>query len=307
MKIENIHPELRKLARYIPSLPVHHRLGLYSVRLLSKMLIAKKQPADLIIEEVKLEYAAVRIYKPRTKPSGAGILWIHGGGLIMGFAAMNDKECSLLAKQLNVVVVSVEYRLAPEHKYPAAIDDCFDAWCWFQSEANKLKVDPARIAIAGQSAGGGLAANLTHRIYDKGGIQPAAQVLIYAMLDDRTAKQKQLDPVNHLIWNNKNNRGGWAWYLGQPAGQSTTPPYAVPARREDLSGLPSAWLGVGDIDLFYKENCQYAARLREVEVNCQLHVVPMAPHAFEVLAPNAAISQEFTEHIYQFLQQSLTL
>jgi len=307
MNIEKIHPKLRKVFGRIPSLPFHNRLALPIIKLLLKMRPKKDPLPGVKIEVRKLEFATIRIYQSEDASSGAGLLWIHGGGLIMGNAAMNDYECSNYAKNLGLVVVSVEYRLAPEYQYPAAIDDCFEAWNWFHSKSSDLGVDPSRIAIAGQSAGGGLAASLAQRIFDVGGAQPAAQVLIYPMLDDRTAAKKELDPVKHRLWNNKNNRGGWSWYLGQLPGEANTPLYAVPARRDNLSGLPSAWIGVGDLDLFYNENCEYSKRLMEAGVHCQLYTVPMAPHGFEALVPDASISYTFNKEIERFLRNSLTL
>jgi len=307
MNIDEIHPELQAVFKRIPRMPVNHRWGLSLTRFLLKLAPNKSNHSGVIIEKITLGKASIRIYQPEEGHCGAGLLWIHGGGLIMGTATMDDQECIKYARDLKLVVVSVEYRLAPEHPFPAAIDDCFEAWQWFQSTAEKLGVDPARIAIAGQSAGGGLAATLAQRVYDTGGAQPAAQVLIYPMLDDRTATKTALDPINHLIWNNKNNHRGWSWYLAQNAGAVNLPDYAAAARRDNLSGLPSTWIGVGEVDLFCEENGEYAQRLTAAGVICQFHTVPMAPHAFERMVPNAAISKAFDDEIKQFLRSSLAL
>lgn len=152
-----------------------------------------------------------------------------------------------------------------------------------------------------------MAASLTHRLSDEGGIQPLAQALFCPMLDDRTAAQKELDAINHKIWNNKSNRAGWSSYLGHPPGAPEVPAYAVPARRDDLGELPSAWIGVGDIDLFYEENREYSQRLSEAGVNCQLYAVPMAPHAFETIVPKASLTKDLYKDNYRFLRESLTL
>jgi acetyl esterase/lipase len=125
------------------------------------------------------------------------LLWVHGGGLISGTAGANDPECSAYARDLKLVVVSVEYRLAPKYPFPAALDDCFETWQWMQQSADKLEINPSRIAISGQSSGGGLTASLAHRIFDEGGIQPAAQALFCPMLDDRTALRHELDIIQH--------------------------------------------------------------------------------------------------------------
>ena len=127
------------------------------------------------------------------------------------------------------------------------------------------------------------------------------------MLDDRTAEQRDRDPVKHRMWNNKNNRAAWSWYLGRSPSVTALLPYAVPARREALSGLPASWIGVGDIDLFYEEDDRYATRLREAGVSCQLDVAPMAPHAFESLVPDAPMVREFWNKNYDFLRQQLKL
>lgn len=307
MKIDQVHPELRKAIGRVPPLPFHNKLFLSAVNGLIKIMPRTKSVAGVSITEAKLDNASVRIYRPPGELSGAGLLWIHGGGLITGFAAMNDRECAQYARELKLVVVSVDYRLAPKHSYPGAIDDCFDAWQWLQKNARDLGVDPTRIAISGQSAGGGLAASLCQRIRDGGGIQPAAQALFCPMLDDRTAARRELDALNHRIWNNRSNQAGWSLYLGQAPGQPVTAQYAVPARREELSGLPKAWIGIGDIDLFHEEARQYAERLNAAGVKCQLDVVPMAPHAFETFAPKAPLSRSFLQGYNRFLRTALGL
>ncbi len=181
------------------------------------------------------------------------------------------------------------------------------AWNWLLLAAPELGVDPARIAIGGMSAGGGLAACLAQKILDGAGRQPAAQLLMYPMLDDRTAADHTLDELQHYLWNNHNNRAGWGAYLGQEPGQLTTPEYAVAARRQNLSGLPPARIGVGDIDLFYTENRAYAERLNAAGVACELDLVPMAPHGFQVVAPRAAVSKAFNERNFDFLIRILGL
>lgn len=173
--------------------------------------------------------------------------------------------------------------------------------------AEELAINPNRIAIGGMSAGGGLAACLAQRLLDSGGTQPVAQLLIYPMLDDNTAANRELDVEMHPLWNNLNNRAGWKAYLGQNPGLPDVPEYAAAARRADLSGLPPAWIGVGDIDLFYKENGAYAERLISAGVPCDLDVVPMAPHGFQVVAPKTSISKSFQERSNQYVIKTLNL
>lgn len=307
LKSEKIHPELRSVFKYIPPLPLHNRKFLFVMNFLLKNMPKAKSNSEVQIEEKRLANTGLRIYKPYDKLSGAGLLWVHGGGLITGTAGANDPECLAYARDLKLVVVSVEYRLAPKYPFPAAIDDCFDAWRWMQQSADKLGINPSRIAISGQSSGGGLTASLAHRIFDGGGVQPAAQALFCPMLDDRTALRYELDIIQHPLWNNKSNRAAWTWYLGQSAGALNVPPYAVPARREDLSGLPDTWISIGDIELFYEEAVQYAARLNEAGVNCELYLVPMAPHSFNSIQPKASLTRNLYDENYRFLQKALGL
>ena len=305
MDIEKIHPELRRVIRFIPALPFHRPGFVRFSNFLQKWTPAKNSCGGIDIETQALEHASLRIYKPNQNACRAGLLWIHGGGMITGRAAQDDALCARYAKELGLTVVSVDYRLAPEHKFPAALDDCYAAWQWLIDAAEDFGLDPKRLAIGGQSAGAGLAANLAQKIFDLGGIQPAAQLLYCPMLDDRTAAQYELDEINHKIWNNKSNRAGWSAYLGHPPGQAEIAPYAVAARREDLSFLPPAWIGIGDIDLFYPEAQAYADRLFEAGVNCELYLVPMAPHAFESILPKASIAQKLFENNFQFVRTTL--
>ncbi|MEM7016215.1 MAG: alpha/beta hydrolase [Pseudomonadota bacterium] len=307
MDIEKIHPELQQAFRRIPPLPFHNRLFVNSMNFLIGLAPGKKEIDGVIISKKTLTNAGLRIYQPNGDSSGAGLLWIHGGGMITGRATQDDQTCANYARDLNLVVVSVDYRLAPKHPFPVPLDDCYEVWQWFTHEADNLGVDPSRIAISGQSAGGCLAASLAQKILDAGGVQPAAQALFCPMLDDRTAADPALDAIKHRVWNNKSNRAGWSAYLGHSPGESDVPAYAAPARRDELAGLPPTWVGIGDIDLFYEEARLYAQRLNEANVNCQFHTVPMAPHAFETFVPRASITQDFYQDNYQFLQEALSL
>ncbi len=307
MKVVQIHPELRQAFKRVPRLPFHNRLFVALSGALMKLIPAPPAGPGVMIENRTLKNAGVRIYRPEGVRSGAGLLWIHGGGLVGGYPAVDDFVCAAFARDLKLVIVSVKYRLAPANRYPAAIDDCFEAWQWLQKSAHDLDIDPARIAVAGQSAGGGLAACLAQRIFDGGGVRPVAQALLCPMLDDRTATRHELDAIDYPLWNNRSNRAAWSWYLGQPAGQLGAPPYASAARRENLQGLSPAWISVGDIELFYDEDCSYAARLQEAGVPCQLHVSPQAPHGFERVVPDAPLTRALVLSLYRFLCDSLGL
>lgn len=306
MKIDKIHPELRNTVRFILPFPPNRTL-IAILNLLINLAPRKSVINGVKITDKQLGNTIVRIYQPEGKLSGAGLLWIHGGGFIIGRAFINDKLCAAYSKDLGLVVVSVDYRLAPKFPFPAALDDCVEAWHWFQNEAANMGIDPSRIAVSGQSSGGCLAASLSQKIHDEGKMQPAAQALLCPTLDDRTAANYELDAVNHRIWNNKSNRFAWSAYLGHAPGMPDVPEYAVPSRRENLSGLPPAWISVGDVELFYEEACQYCERLNENGVDCKLHVSPMAPHGFEAFVPKASITKDLFKANYQFLRETLKI
>ncbi len=178
-------------------------------------------------------------------------------------------------------MVSVRYGLAPEHPFPVALDQLTAAWDWLQAGADGLCAAPDRVALGGESAGGGLAAALAQRLLDTRPTQPIAQWLFAPMLDDRTAADRSLDAVDHRIWNNVMNRVGWSAYLGDEPGSPALPEYAAPARRQDLRGLSPVYLAVGDIELFHDEVVDYGARLTGAGVPVTLDVVPGGPHGFE--------------------------
>ena len=305
VNLEQIHPELREAIGRFPRIPFHRRIV---PMLMNELMRWRPRPESLPgvqISDRTQGAVHVRLYRPEHGLSGAGLLWIHGGGLITGNSATNDRECAAFAGELGIVIVSVEYRLAPRHRFPAALDDCYAAWQWMLSAARELGIDPVRIALSGQSAGGGLAASLALRIRDAGGIRPAAQALMCPMLDDRTGARRELDAIDHRVWNNRSNRAAWSWYLGQPAGSSAVPALAAAARCASLGGLPSAWIGVGGVDLFLEEDRRYAERLIEAGVGCELYIAPMAPHAFEVLAPQATVTRGFFQSYCAFLRSAL--
>lgn len=243
--------------------------------------------------------------RPDRPKGSAALLWIHGGGFVAGRAADTTALCRARAKDLNVLVVSVDYRLAPEHPFPAGLDDSFAALAWLHAHASELRIDPHRIAVGGDSAGGGLAACLAQRAHD-GGLEVAFQLLVYPMLDDRTCLSAPPPGVGELVWTPASNRFGWTSYLGQePGGQA--PPYAVAARRADLAGLPPAWIGVGTTDLFCAEDVEYAHRLTEAGVAVTTEIVPDLFHGADAVAPKAPQSAAFREAQDAALRDALGL
>ncbi len=279
----DFHPELRRSARLLPKQMITP-VTLPFVRAASR-LMWRGQPDG--VEVLTLASGVgVRLHRPPgvTTP-GPGLLWIHGGGYVIGDAAQDDVLCRRFARELGATVVAVNYRLAHEHPYPVPVEDCYAALSWL---AGLPSVDPDRVAIGGASAGGGLAAALALLTRDRGRIPLAAQLLVYPMLDDRTVERTDLDHPGHRLWNQSSNRFGWRAYLGD-ADRGV----AVPARRTDLAGLPPAWVGVGTLDLFHDEDVAYAQRLRDAGVPCEVMVVEGAFHGFDGIAPKAHVSQRF--------------
>jgi len=218
---------------------------------------------------------------------------MHGGGYVIGRPEQDDANCVQYVRDLDITVVSVDYRYAPKHPFPVGLDDCYAALRWIASHAQELNIDSKRIAVGGNSAGSGLAAALAQLAHDRKEIPLAFQLLIYPMLDDRTVLRTDIDDSSNITWHHKDNRFGWESYLGQTCGAENVPAYSVPARREDLSGLPPAWIGVGSLDIFHYEDIAYAQRLKECGVACELDIVPGAFHGFDVFDLKLPLVQEF--------------
>ena len=240
----------------------------------------------------------------RARPSPC-VLWIHGGGYVIGSAAMSQSTGGVVARELGVLVVSPEYRLAPEHPFPAALEDCYTALKWIHDNAEQINVDPGRIAIAGESAGGGLAAALAQLAHDRGEVPIQFQLLVSPMLDDRTVLREMHHGTGEFVWTPDKNEYGWTAYLGQRPQVHSAPEYAAAARREDLSGLPPAWIGVGDLDLFYAEDLEYARRLEAAGVDVEVHVVPGMPHAVDTMVKDSPAVDAFNQSKVEALRRAL--
>lgn len=216
------------------------------------------------------------------------LLHIHAGGYIVGTAEMSTGVNRALVDALDCVIVSVDYRLAPETPHPGPVEDCYAALNWLHDNAASLGVDPARIGLVGESAGGGLAAALALLARDRGEIPVVHQHLLYPMLDDRTCLV-ELPLAGEFVWSASANHYGWSALLGKPPGSEGVSPYAAAARSADLSGLPSTFILCGALDLFLREDIEYARRLIEAGVPTELHVYPGAFHAFDRI-PGAKVS-----------------
>jgi acetyl esterase/lipase len=240
----------------------------------------------------------------RPRASGA-LLWIHGGGLVLGTPEQGQPLCSRWADEIGCLVVSVDYRLAPEDPFPAGLEDCYAALQWLHDEADGLGVDPDRVAVGGDSAGGGLAAALSQLTRDRGGPSICFQLLEYPMLDDRTALPRDHEGRGTFVWTPTSNHFAWTAYLGHAPSDIEDRPYAAPARTDDLTDLPPTWIGVGDLDLFFVEDVDYARRLEAAGVACELHVEPGMYHGADAIRPQADTSRRFRDHMTTALAAAL--
>jgi acetyl esterase/lipase len=249
---------------------------------------------------------ALSVYRPRAATGRLPCIYhVHGGGYVLGAAKDMEALHMMMAAQLGCMIVSVDYRLAPETVFPGAIEDCYAGLDWLFAQADRLGVDASIVGVMGESAGGGLAAALALLARDRGEHRLAFQHLIYPMIDDRTCITPDPHPVaGEFLWHAHNNHFGWSALLGHAPGVEGVSPYAAAARAEDLSGLPPSFISVGGLDLFLEENLDYARRLMRAGVPVELHVYPGAFHGFG-LAPDARVSQAARRDSLEALRRAL--
>jgi acetyl esterase/lipase len=313
ISLDEVAPEFRAHLRRLPRPRIHNALCRGFQRWADARARDPKM-AGLRIEWLRREGPGLRLYHPEVRQSRGALLWIHGGGYVTGHPAQNDALCAATAQELGILVVAPAYRLAPEHRYPAALDDCHAAWRWMLDAAARLGVDPARIAIGGESAGGGLAAGLVQRLHDEHrddplGPKPVAQWLFCPMIDDRTAadrnRNRNRNAHEHFVWSNDANAFGWQAYLGEAPGSPSPPRYAAPARRADLHGLPQAWIGTSGLDVLHDEDRTYAERLEAAGIAVRLVDFPAAPHGFHAFAPDSPMSRGFVADARLWLERAI--
>ena len=245
---------------------------------------------------------SVRVYRPANAPGTLpGVYYIHGGGMIFGSVETENAEAEQVCEEVGAVVVSVEYRLAPEHPHPAQSQDCYAGLVWMARHAAELRFDPDRLAVYGGSAGGGLTIATSMLARDRGFPALRFQMPIYPMIDDTNETRSSHEITDVGVWDRPANIEAWQWYLG--GGKPDR--YAAPARAEDLSGLPPAFIDVGTVDLFRDEDITFAMRLMQAGVPTELHVNPGAYHASEVLAPQAELSARIWERRFAALRRAL--
>lgn len=237
--------------------------------------------------------------------TGAAVYWMHPGGMIIGDNRTGLDLMLDLAEPLGLVVISVEYRLAPENPHPAPVEDCYAGLRWIAEHAAELGVDPGRVIVAGGSAGAGLAAAVTMLARERGGPAPVAQMLFSPMLDDRNDTPSSLQMAGLGIWDHQMNAVGWQALLGDAAGGPDVSPFAAPARATDLAGLPAAYIDVGSAETFRDEAVQYATRLWRCGGHAELHVWAGGFHGFERSAPDAAISKDAHAAKARWLRRTL--
>ena len=280
-----------------------------TVKQLFNAMTAELAPNDNVVTEDRVVPGpegspdiGVRIFRP-TGSAGVlpGIYHIHGGGMVQGNVEEESLIAAMLCEAVNSVIVSVEYRLAPENPYPAAVEDCYAGLVWMAQNAEQLGFDPERLAVCGGSAGGGLAIATALSARDRGGPAICFMGSFYPMIDDRNETPSSREIVDIGIWDRDTNREAWDWYLGGKPADG----YAAPARAEDLAGLPPTFIDVGEIDLFRDEDIDFATRLLKAGVPTELHVYPAAYHASEVIAPEAALSKLIWRQRIEALNRAL--
>ena len=245
----------------------------------------------------------LRIYTPAPMPSRGVLYYIHGGGLVLSSIEAYDARCAYWASSTGCTVVSVDYRLAPENPYPAAIDDCITGLMWTRDHLADL--DATTLGVAGDSAGGGLAAATALRNRDDVHIDLACQVLIYPMLDDRTIHPDERFSSRLIPWTYEDNAIGWNSYLQGRAGASDISLYAAPARAESLKGLPPTYMDTGSMDIFLDEDVTYARRLIADGVPVEAHVWNGALHGFDYFAPRTSLAHVAWEKRTAFVRTHL--
>lgn len=243
----------------------------------------------------------LRIYEP----AGRGVellpcgLYFHGGGYVFGSVLRQNDLCVRMAKNVGMMVISVEYRLAPEYKAPAPLEDAYEALVWLDKNGSSIGADPSRIAITGMSAGGGITAALALMTRDRKGPKPVLQVPLYAMLDCRADSVSQKAVTSHKVWCYDYSKIAWGAYLDGEADC-----YISPALAEDLSGLPPVFSYIGTVDPLLDENIEYWTRLIRAGVPVEYHIFPGCYHSFEISVPDSGYAKMAYGLLYNALRKA---
>jgi acetyl esterase/lipase len=300
----NLDPELRAAIEQSPLLVpelsslTYEELDGFRAQINAFLAAAPPAETSVVIEDRHVPGpdggpdVRVRIYRPAGEAQNRpGLYWIHGGGMIIGAPEIDDAMLIGYVEELGIVAVSVDYRLAPEHPHPAPVEDCYAGLVWTAKAAGELGIDPARLAVGGASAGGGLAAATVLLARDRGGPDVAFQLLVCPMLDDRNITQSSREFAEAVVWDRSANIFGWTALLGDRIGTDEVSPYAAPARATDLSGLPPAFIDVGELEVFRDEDLDYALRLSQAGVSTEFHLYPGGFHGFDGMVPDTELSR----------------
>jgi len=312
----NFDPELKDFVNNLPSTDISDPAALRASRsAFAEMVKDDIDTSGLDIKNIEISgptgapAVPVRVYKPQ-QPSGRipGLLYIHGGGFVLGSVDSEHAAAVAIAKALNIVVVSVEYRLAPEDPYPAGIEDCYAALEWFAGNTVSLDVDSKRIGVCGQSAGGGLAAGVALLARDRNGPELCFQFLGIPEVDDRLVTPSITQFIDTPMWDRPKAIMSWKFYLGDKwqSGGKDVPIYASPARATDLSGLPPAFVSVMEFDPLRDEGINYALKLLECGVSTELHAYPGTFHGSSIVV-SAKVSQRASKDMMAGLARGLGL
>ena len=290
-----LDPELRPIfeavfagAGAMPKLPRGDWQGRRKAQEAGSDMFDKMLPATQDIQTKDFSVASadgtsirLRWYRPTNSETTAAVLYTHGGGKFLCSVDTYDAVCKFYADRANVAILAVDFRLPPEHPYPAPVEDCYAGLVWLAEHADELGVNLNRIGVVGDSGGGGLAAGVVLMARDRDGPKVAKQVLIYPMLDDRnTIEDPAMTPF--LTWTYDDNHTGWQCLVGEAIGSDEVSPYAAPSRAGDFTGLPPTYIDVGELDIFRDESIDYATRLVDAGVSVEFHLYPGAPHGFEL-------------------------
>lgn len=312
----SVAPEFRSALEVLPSLDGLSDETLQVIRSAFISLVRGvkvPQYPDISVEERQIpgpdgapDVRAV-IYKPSVcLPDTPAMIFIHSGGLVSGTPEVGDARCRDIANALGIIIYSVDYRLAPEAPYPAAIEDCYAVLKWVFHHASSLGINRDKLIIGGDSAGGGLAACLALMARDRKEVKVAFQLLLYPMLDDRTGTTfMPSSALGEYIWTRSANHYAWNAYLNKTPGGEGVSEYASAFRAVDLTGLPPTYIGVGSLDLFLDENMEYARRLMGAGVMTEVCVIPGAYHVFDVFIPEASLTKQFTQSYLSALKRAL--
>jgi acetyl esterase len=302
-----LDPEIAKGLTLFPALDLRDVNAARAIQARMRETANIPRPTDDRITEVEKIISrpdsesniTIRIYTPKERkgllPS---LVFYHGGGFVMGDLESTHPRCLRLSSDGGAIVVSVDYRLAPEHPFPAGIEDCYTALQWTADHAGAIGADPQQLAVGGVSAGGCLAAGVALMARDREGPSIGFQLLIYPVLDDRLQTSSMRNGADYPIWNSRNCRDMWHHYLGAP--QKVVSPYAAPARAKSLSRLPPAYIATAEYDPLRDEAIQYALRLLQAGVPVELHQYAGTVHGFDGLLPSTVSKQAADELVTVF-------